>query len=231
VVDFALLGNNVCLNRRIGGDAAAIYARRVAHVPCVVQRSFRRSLERDSKLYRDAEAFAIAVDEVAEADSHHGRDLIEINLALGIRRIRDIAEVLMSAQREAAAPRYECSRGNGVSYEREHSRADVKASHPREKVVVGLDGAEAQVTVVGHAVFAEVAAVTHDVEAGAHVAAVGHTRGDFSADAKQSRFDAEPDCPLISAGPVCGLNKIFALRNIRIAGLAVKAAGCKQAAG
>jgi len=95
MVDLALLGNDVGLNGWIRRRAAAVYARRVANIPSDVQSGFRRSLECDTQLHGNAEAFAVTMDQVSETYSHHGRHLIEVNFALGCCRIRWIAEILL----------------------------------------------------------------------------------------------------------------------------------------
>jgi len=47
---------------------------------------------------------------------------------------------------------------------------------------MSFNGAEAQVSVIVHAVFAKVSAIAHNVEAGAHVAAMGYASGNFSSE-------------------------------------------------
>src|SRR5579862_1784901 len=124
--------------------------------------------------------------QISPADSQHGCGLVEINFTGSGGWCCGVTVIDHTAQGEALSGRNEGCSLDRVIEIGQKAWADVKVSAKWKNINVAFHGFEIQVAVIGDAVFAEVAAITEHVEAGAEVHNPHHWGCDLSAD-PQSR--------------------------------------------
>jgi len=100
VADYRLLALNVALDSRVGHDVVAGIGARNARAAGQVEPDLRGPRESHARLDIDAEMFAIAWYQIPEPDQKRRRNLGKRKLRCARHRVRRIAFVTHSVQRE-----------------------------------------------------------------------------------------------------------------------------------
>src|SRR5579863_3677984 len=128
VLDFQLLGLDICLHRRIAGDGAADGSRRVAYISREVERHAGRALVGSAYFKEEAVVPPVPRNQVADADHDRGRDFYEIESARSGDRCGGIAFIGRAAQAKVLSAGDGRSSSHRVAVVEKDAGADVKTA-------------------------------------------------------------------------------------------------------
>lgn len=168
-VDLVLLGDDLRLDRGIGGGVDASESRnRIAGGAGQVQRGLRLALKDDAKVIEDGEVVMVR-DGIAETEHHHGRGFPDRQHAVAMYRIGRAAAEAHITKAEVLPSRRKGGGCDLVGVVHQHTGADMEEVAERSDVHQSFYGAKLHGAVVMHSVVAEALAEAETVEASADV--------------------------------------------------------------
>ena len=123
----------------------------------------------EAQLDRNAEAAAVAGDEVAETETETRRNFVEVDPSGAMEWICVAADVVLAVECYRAARGDDGGREDAVVIAEDELRAEAKVSTERKPIEGRMAGAEVQVDANVGALFLEVGGVVEEISAGSQV--------------------------------------------------------------